>query len=266
MNNTFNYKGAIINVLDEGKGVPIVLLHGYLESLDIWKPFSDRLREKFRTIRIDLPGHGKSGIIDEVHTMELLADVVRFVLDVSFIEKCILIGHSLGGYVTLAFADNYPNRLLGYCLFHSTPYPDSEEKKENRDKEIELVRAGKKDLIFSAHVPKEFYEGNLEHLQDEVNRARNIARNTPGDGIIATLEGMKRRPDRSSTVKNSPVNLLWILGEKDNYIAFNTMKKKIDMNDKGALFVLENSGHMGFLEEPDKSFERICLFVSLCES
>ncbi len=264
MESKLDYKGATINIVDEGTGVPVVLLHGYLESSEIWKSFSDELKQNTRIIRIDLPGHGGSGNLHEIHTMELLAEVVRFILDALFIDKCILTGHSMGGYVTLAFAELYPERLLGFSLFHSSPFPDTPEKKQSRDREIELVKQNKKDLIINTNVPKVFADDNLDRLKENVEMAKKIARKTSDKGIMAALEGMKLRPDRSEIIKNSKIPFMFILGKKDNHIAFEGMKLRIKLNQMGELKVLENSGHIGFIEEPGKSADMIKSFIQKC--
>src|SRR4030042_2445540 len=264
MENRLDFKGITIKVVDEGTGIPVVLLHGYLESSETWQSFSDNLKKSFRIIRIDLPGHGKSGMLHEIHTMEMMAETIRFVLDALFIDKCVLIGHSMGGYVTLAFAEHYPERLLGFSLFHSTPFPDTEEKKQSRNREIELVRQDKKDLIINANIPRLFASENLDLLKKDLERVKNIARKTSEEGIIAMLEGMKLRPDRSEIIKKSKIPFMLILGKKDSHIPSESVKSKIELNQRGELCVLEHSGHMGFIEEPRNSAEMIKSFVRKC--
>lgn len=264
MENKLDFKGATIKIVDEGSGIPVVLLHGYLESSEIWKSFSDELKPYFRIIRIDLPGHGESGILHKIQTMEQLAEASRFVLDALFIDRCVLIGHSMGGYVTLAFTELYNERLLGFSLFHSTPFPDTLEKKQSRDKEIELVKQNKKDLIINTNVSKVFADDNLDILQEDVERVKEIARKTSDEGIIAALEGMKLRPDRSEIIKKSNIPFMLILGKKDNHIPFENMMSRIEVNQMGELNVLENSGHIGFIEEPGKSADLIKSFVQKC--
>ncbi len=261
MTGTVIFRNKHIRYKVEGAGPEIVLLHGYLESLDIWRNFTGELKKKFRIISIDLPGHGQSGIISGVHTMEMMAEGVVTVLDELNIGKCILIGHSMGGYVTMAFADLFLNRLSGYILFHSTPFADTEEKKQNRNREIDLINLGRKDLIFNTNIPKAFANDNLERLKSEVEQAVQIAKNTADEGIKAVLEGMKLRRDRSEILAKSDVPVLLILGKKDNYISFNAIMSKIRLNDKGEIFVLENSGHMGFIEEMEKSLTAVTSFV-----
>lgn len=266
MESKLDYKGVDIKISDEGTGVPVVLIHGYLESSEIWQSFSERLKDSCRIIRIDLPGHGESELIKEVQTMELMAEVIRFVLDALFLDKCILIGHSLGGYVSLAFAEMYPERLMGFSLFHSTPFPDTEEKKQQRNREIELVIQNKKDLIFNTNIPKEFADDNLVILAEEVERVKNIAGKTSERGIVSMLEGMKLRPDRSKIIALTGLPFLLILGKKDNYIPFEVASSKIGLNKNGRLCVLENSGHLGFVEEPEKSLECVKSFVEQCRN
>lgn len=264
MTGIINFRNSSVRYKVEGEGKEIVLLHGYLESLDIWCKFSGELKKEFRVVSIDLPGHGQSGIIADVHTMEIMAEGVNAVLDELNIKKCVLIGHSMGGYVTMAFADLFPDKLWGYCLFHSTPFADTEEKKQNRNREIEMVNQGKKELIFNTNVPKAFADDNIYRLKSKVGQALEIARNTVDDGIKAVLEGMKQRPDRSDILANTNIPVLLIFGKKDNYIPFDVIMEKIKLNDKGELFILKNSGHMGFIEETEKSLNTLTSFVNKC--
>jgi pimeloyl-ACP methyl ester carboxylesterase len=264
MTGKVHFRNTSIRYKVEGTGKEIVLLHGYLESLDIWYKFSEELKNKFRVVSIDLPGHGQSGIITDVHTMEIMAEGVNVVLEELNINKCILVGHSMGGYVTMAFVDLFCDRLYGYSLFHSTPFADTEEKKQNRNREIELVNQGRKELIFSTNVPKAFANDNLDRLKSEVEWALQIAKDTTDEGIKAVLEGMKIREDRSEILCNSKIPVLLILGKKDNYIPFDTIMNKIKLNDKGEIFILKNSGHMGFIEEKEESLIALSSFVEKC--
>jgi len=264
MTGKVKFKNIFIRYKVEGMGTIVVLLHGYLESLDIWSVFSGELMKKFKVICIDLPGHGQSGIISDTHTMEILAEGVKTVLNELNINKCILIGHSMGGYVTMAFADLFPDRLYGYSLFHSTPFRDTEEKKQNRNREIKLVNQGKKEMIFNTNVPKAFANDNLKKLKRKVEQALQIAKNTTDEGVKVILEGMKLRRDRSEILSNSKIPVLIILGRKDNYIPFDLIKERIKLNDKGEIYTLENSGHMGFIEEVEESLRALTSFVKRC--
>ena len=256
------WKNKKIRYETKGKGLPVVLLHGYLESLEIWNDFADGLAERFRVISIDLPGHGKSDTLGEIHTMELLAGAVEQVLAHEKIEKAFLTGHSLGGYVTLAFVEKYAERLSGFCLFHSHPLADSEETKENRKREISLVKEGKKHLICQTNIPKAFAEDNQGKYKDDIERAIGIARETPDEGIIAMLRGMMQRADRTGILEKPVVPGLWILGEKDQYIPYEKMRSVVYPGDLIQVSPLKNSGHMGFIEEKENSLQIMTRFLN----
>ena len=259
---TIDFNNTTIRFKDEGKGTVIVLLHGYLESLEIWSEFSADLAENCRVVSIDLPGHGKSGVFGKVHTMELLAQTVKSVMDFLNIDKYFMVGHSLGGYVTLAFLELFPECLSGLSLFHSHSLADSDEAIKNRNREKKLVENGKKDLIYTVNIPKSFATDNLERFSEQVDNAKEIAMDISGEGIIAVLNGMINRPDRSNILARTTLPFIWILGKKDKYIPYETIVKKIELPKQGKLIILENSGHMGFMEEKKKSLEAILkLFI-----
>ena len=129
MQKRIKYKGIEVVYYDRGEGACIVLLHGYLETAEIWIEFAEQFPERFRILMLDLPGHGKSGIWGKIHTMDDLAGSVYAILKAEDIEKVFLVGHSMGGYVAMAFAELFPEKLTGYALFHSTCFADTEEKK-----------------------------------------------------------------------------------------------------------------------------------------
>jgi pimeloyl-ACP methyl ester carboxylesterase len=227
----------------------------------IWGSFKDELTRNYRVISIDLPGHGKSGTISEIHTMEIMANAVEIILNRLDIWRTVVIGHSMGGYATLAFAEIFPEKTIGYCLFHSHALADSEEKKANRDREIELVKSGKKTQIVNTNIPKAFAIDNLHQFSDEIEKARKIAVSTPDNGIICVLKGMKIRPDRKRVLRESTIPVLVVAGKKDNYIPFEVYEQHFNLAPKTDILILKNSGHMGFIEEKEKSLDGILNFL-----
>ena len=161
---------------------------------------------------MDLPGCGLSDVYGEVHSMEFMATAIKELIDYLGIKKVFLTGHSLGGYVTLAFLELFPDHLSGYCLFHSQPFPDTPEALEKRKREIEIVKIGKKNLMYPDNVTKMFATSNLEKFSDALQRSKDIASRIPGEGIIAVLNGMMIRPSRVSFMEEGKVPCLWILG------------------------------------------------------
>ncbi len=253
--------GRKIWYTDSGKGFPVVLVHGYLESSEIWNGFGERLPSEFRVIAVDLPGHGRSEVYSETHSMEMMADIIRELLDKLKIDKTVLLGHSLGGYVTLAFLDMYPQYLSGYCLFHSHPLADTPEILEKRRNDISTVMAGKKDLMYPDSIERMYASKNLEKLKDAVKRSKKIASVIPGNGIIALLNGMMKRPARTTIMEEGRVPCLWILGTMDNYIPYGVVQTKVKLPENARLVVLKNSGHLGFIEEEEISAQIVAEFV-----
>lgn len=258
----FLFRGVRIYYSDYGKGSAIVLLHGYLESSEIFNDFEKKLASGFRIISIDLPGHGLSDITEETHSMESLATAINQLIKSLGIKKVFMIGHSLGGYVALAFLELYPDCLSGYSLFHSHPFADSAEALDKRTREIEIVNMGKKNLMYHDNVIKMFAESNLEKFSEALQRSKEIASRINGAGIIAVLKGMMIRPSRLSVMEEGRVPCLWILGKMDNYIPCEIIQSKVKLPSNAKVVILENSGHMGFIEEEDRSVKIVKEFVS----
>lgn len=261
MNKRISFKGIDVNYRDQGHGRCMVLLHGYLENGRVWDGFIQRFPEGFRIIVPDLPGHGSSGTWGRVHSMDDLASAVKAILDHENIRKVFLAGHSMGGYVTMAFAELFPAYLSAYSLVHSTPFADTDEKRENRDREISLVLCGKKRQIVLVNVPKAFATDNLEPMSKQVSLLKAMAMASPDDGVIALLNGMKERPDRVAVLQDPGIPVLLIGGMKDNYIAAEVFEKLVALAPHASVLRLENSGHQGFMEEPERVFEAMLAFL-----
>ena len=146
------YKNTAISYSDTGKGTAVVLLHGFLENKKMWDDYIPVLSQKNRVITIDLLGHGDSECLGYIHSMEENAQVVRSVLTHLRIRKAVFIGHSMGGYVALAFADLYPNSIKGLVLLNSTAKADSAERKKNRDRAIVAVKQNY-GILFGCRLP-----------------------------------------------------------------------------------------------------------------
>jgi pimeloyl-ACP methyl ester carboxylesterase len=259
----FLYRGRRIHYTDSGDGAVIVLLHGYLESSEVWNGFSGKLALSFRVISVDLPGCGLSDVFGEVHSMEFMAMAIKELFDHLGIIKVFLTGHSLGGYVALAFLELFPDLLSGYCLFHSQPFADTPAAIEKRKREIEIVKMGKKNLMYPDNVIKMFASSNLEKFSDALQRSKNIASRIPGEGIIAVLNGMMIRPSRLTFMEEGKVPCLWILGSMDNYIQYDLIQKQVNLPDNAKIVILANSGHMGFVEEEELSVKIVLDFVNI---
>lgn len=240
----------------------VVLLHGYLESMLVWEDFVPLLYKRVRVVTLDLPGHGISEVKGEVHTMDYLADTVKAMLDNLGIGRCTLVGHSMGGYVALAFCEKYPERLEGVVLLSSTPNADSDEKKTNREREIALVKAGKKDLLARVAPEAGFAVDNRRAMRDYIDDLTETVHITEDAGIVALLNGMIQRRDMNDMLRESTVPQLFILGCKDEYITEPVAAKMIADHPQAKVVRLERSGHMGFLEQPEECAAALLGFVA----
>jgi len=241
---------------DEGKGRAIVLLHGFTESAKIWKGFSEKLSEKYRVVCIDLPGHGRSDTIDGCHEMDLQADVIYMALKKLKIRKCLMIGHSMGGYVTLAFAARYQDMLKGIGIFHSHCFADSPEEQENRNRTIKVVNEDKLGFI-SQFIPQLFPLEVQDKFTGEIKKLVKQASRMTKEGVIAALEGMKVRPDRVELLMTTDLPVLFILGMKDPKAPISKLWEMITMPSHSEALILRNCGHMGYIEAPEETLKTI---------
>lgn len=258
---SIEFENGTITYEVTGKGTPVVFLHGYLESRKIWDGMVKDFSKNHRFISIDLPGHGRSGTFDNYHSMEFMAETVHAVIKNLGLKKVWLMGHSMGGYVALAFLELFPDSLYGLGLIHSHPFVDSDATQEKRAHEIELVEKGKKDLIIANSIPNTYAGINRDRLKEEISITKEIAKGNSEDGIVANLKGMLKRPDRSDLLKSTSLPVLIVAGEKDSIIPFDSVSKKIPLPPGGELVKLEKSGHMGFVEEKEKTLEVLSNFI-----
>ena len=230
----------------------------------VWEEFVPLLYKDVRVVTLDIPGHGISVVNGEIHTMDYLADTIAAALDKIGVEHATVVGHSMGGYVALAFAERHPERLDGLVLLHSTPYADSDEKKKNRQREISLIKSGKKELL--AHTAPEagFAADNRNRFRTEIEDLQQTIYLTEDAGIIALLNGMIERKAQSEMLHALGKPILFVLGRKDGYIVPEVAEKMVAEHPEAEVVWLENSGHMGFIEEAKACASALLDFVAKC--
>ena len=215
------FKNTELYYKSKGTGNPIVFLHGFLESSKIWNPFVPELSLKRQVITVDLPGHGRSGVVGAVHPMEVMAEAVHHVLKHLEVEQAAIVGHSMGGYVALAFCEKFPEMVKSITLMNSTPAEDTEERKNNRERAIELVKKSKKTYI-SLAISNLLPRDNDLKFARELTALKEEAQTFSEKGIIAALKGMKIRTDKKSVLQNFPGEKYMILGLKDTVLEFES--------------------------------------------
>lgn len=243
-----------------GKGHALVLLHGLAEDASSWNLQTEFLSSSYLVIVPDLPGSGRSPLPDEV-SMESLAGAVKAVLEAEEVEQAVLIGHSMGGYVTLAFAGLYPQLVKALGLFHSTAYPDGEEKKATRKKNNEFIGSHGSHAFLQQATPALFSEESKKEHPEKVTALIERYKDFDPRSLIAYNEAMLQRPDRSRLLEDSSCPVLFIIGKQDGTIPFEQSLQQSHLPDTAYIHVLEHSGHLGMLEETDKSNEALKKFL-----
>ncbi len=258
---TLQHKGINLFYTDTGKGSAIVLLHGFLENLTMWDTIVPHLSKRNRVICLDLLGHGQTECLGYVHTMEAMAEAINTVLQYLKIRRSVFIGHSMGGYVALAFAETFPDSVKGLCLLNSTARADSVEKRQHRDRAIKVVKQNHKSFIRMA-ITDLFRPKNRVIFSNEVRRVKKEALKTPLQGIVAALEGMKIRNDREVLLHFSPYKKMMILGKKDPILAYPDILEQL-LNTDVRLVELPD-GHMSYIENFEETLKAIKSFVKSC--
>lgn len=258
-----NYKNIKIHYTSQGKGSVVVLLHGFLENTTMWNEIIPHLAKKNRLVCIDLFGHGKTDNLGYIHTMEEQSKMVKYVLNTLKLRKYVFIGHSMGGYIALAFAELYPKNSKGLCLMNSTALADTDEKKVNRDRAIAAVKYNS-DIFVKMAIPNLFSEENQSNFVVEIKQITKEALQISQQGIIASLEGMKIRKDRTEIYKNAVFPIQMIIGKKDPALDYDSLISQIK-NTK--IQVVEfPDGHMSHFENKDDLILALKKFVYLCFS
>lgn len=259
------YEGQEMAYHTEGKGTPVVLLHGFCEDHKIWEEFQNDLREEpCQVIVIDLPGFGASDVVEGI-TIEGMARRVHALLQELGVGPAVLIGHSMGGYVGLAFARLFPEALLGLGLFHSHPYADEEEKKATRQKSVEFIQRQGHILFVKQLIPglfaDNFARSNSFLLEKLIYRAAKF----PSEGIIAAQQAMINRQDETETLRQIQVPVLFIVGKMDSAIPAEKSIAQTHLPAVVSIHILEKAGHMGQFEARKATQRYVRQFVAFCE-
>lgn len=249
---------------DTGSGFPIVLLHGFPEDGKVWERQTDLLQQDYRLIVPDLPGSGGSPLPAGTLTIDSMADFVYAILLQEGIKVCIVAGHSMGGYITLAFAQKYPELLKGFGLFNSSGLPDTDEKKQSRLKSIEIMKKYGAAAFVRQMVPglfgKKFREENEPVVEALIMRSASLN----VDALMAYYRAMIQRPDRRSVLQQTKVPVLFVIGKADTTIPLAAILQQVWLPGVSAIHILEDAGHMAMLEAATDTGRQLHDFIDLC--
>ncbi|MET0462087.1 MAG: alpha/beta hydrolase [Chitinophagaceae bacterium] len=246
----FNGKKLFYRIIGTGK--PVILIHGFGETGEVWNQQADFLSGSYRILIPDLPGSGRSEAVEDM-SMENLAESVHAIIHEEEIDACPVIGHSMGGYVALALAEKYYNHISALGLFHSSAYADSAEKKETRRKGIGFIRQHGAFEFFQSTSPNLFSKHTKEHSPELVKTFIDSLQSFEPGPLIAYYEGMMARPDRTSVLRNLQVPMLFVIGEFDAAVSPDDSLQQSYIPSVSYVHLLKHSAHMGMLEEKDIS-------------
>lgn len=260
MEKTIHFQGSEIHYTKAGKGNPVVLLHGFAEDSRIWNDLAKDLKEKYLLIIPDIPGSGRSAMLKgDAVSMNDYAASIKTIIEAEKLTSVIMIGHSMGGYITLAFAEKYPGMLRSVGLFHSSAYADDKEKAEIRKKAIAFIRENGASAFLKTSIPGLFKdaEKNREQVDDLLKKGESFS----NEALIQYYEAMIARPDRTHILKQLSVPFLFIMGEHDKAVPFQHSLEQSQLPGHSYVYILRKSAHMGMLEEKDRCSEILANFL-----
>lgn len=246
----------------------LVLLHGYLETMYIFNELIDALKDTYRIITLDLPGHGLTDSAPAnakgvtVNTLEFDVPVICDVMDKCGVEKAVLAGHSMGGYIALECLKDRPERFTKAVILNSHPYPDLPEKALDREREIKVISAEKLELLAGSSIPKMYFEDNLKRCDQKVRETIELCQMHDPQGIIASIRGMSSRPNLESVMKQVPVPILLIYGDHDNFLPLERVRILQSEFPQVQFCLIPGTGHNSFIEDTVKVSEAIKQFVA----
>jgi pimeloyl-ACP methyl ester carboxylesterase len=251
--------GKKIYYLSFGEGPTVILVHGFGEDGSVWNHQLEALKD-FQVIIPDLPGSGKSEMIDDMSIEGMAESIFQLAIQIS-LKNFVMIGHSMGGYITLAFAEKYPEMLTAFCLFHSTAFADSEEKKEVRKKGIHFINKNGAFEFLKTTTPNLYSPVTKEKKPKMIEQQISSQYNFSNATLVSYYDSMMKRPDRTSVLKTFKMPVLFILGKYDNAVPLADGLQQCIMPHLSYIHILEHSGHMGMQEEPKGSNEIVINFI-----
>ncbi len=246
-----------------GKGYPVILLHGFACSYVIWEPIAQQLAQKYRILIPDLPGFGKSDPFPFESSIDMVANSIYDWMKKQNISECIIIGHSLGGYVALEVAKRFPNIISGIGLVNSTALEDTAEKKDGREKSIAFIQKYGVEKFIDSFVPMLFYEKHREKHLEAIEKVVQIGRGIPEKILTDYMLAMRDRDDNSEFLTEFEKPMLLAFGEEDSSITPARSKEQIKFMKQPYLKSLPETGHMSLIEQEEEILNTISKFIEV---
>jgi pimeloyl-ACP methyl ester carboxylesterase len=246
------FRGRRLEYETRGEGLVVMLVHGFTEDRRIWDPLLAGLEEKYKWILPDLPGSGQSDFNDSLITLKDFADAIHAITEQENIRELVLIAHSMGGYISLAFAEKYPDRLLALGLFHSSSYADSAEKKEARDKNISFIQKNGAEPFVVQSLPGLYSGGFAAENPQEIEKQVFRYANFKAESLVLYLAAMKQRPATTGVLRSFTRPILFIMGEEDKAVPLKDALEQCHLPRISYIHILTHTAHMGMIESTNQ--------------
>lgn len=246
-----NIQNAVsLHYQEYGQGMPVLMLHGFPFDHRIWRTQVEALKSTYRLITPDLRGHGQSSAPEGVYDMDLMVADLVVLLDNLGIDRAVWVGHSMGGYITMAALRAVPERIMGIGLVATHPHPDTPDRRVQRIESAELALTnGSTDVAFSMMAA--IFSPNVEGKSPMAQEIYDIMVNTPPAGIAGALRGMANRPDSVATLQNTEVPAVVIAGTEDQIVKLDVAEQMAALMPHAVLVKIEGAGHLPMIEQPE---------------
>jgi 3-oxoadipate enol-lactonase len=241
---------SILYTVERGGGLPVVLLHGFPFDHTIWQAQIEVLSSEARMITPDLRGHGQSPVLQAGYGIDQMAHDVVMLLDDLGVDQAVWVGHSMGGYLTMAALRRSPDRVKAAAFVATHPYADSPEKQQDRKNSATKALEQGSEAVVSGMVKVLFAPGtDLE--SDSVQRVRSIMLSTPRAGVAGALEAMAGRPESVETLRDARIPMMMVAGVQDQIVKPDVLATLVRQVPHLRLVMIEGAGHMPMIEQPD---------------
>lgn len=264
MQKKFDHNNVSIFYRIEGDGLPVVLLHGLPLDNTIWNEQVDFLKSYCKLIVPDIPGSGRSTFLKnepQATTIEYYASCMQALLQHENVQECIMLGHSMGGYITLAFAEKYSQALKGFGLVHSTAFADSVERKQVRIRGIEMIEEYGSYAFLKNTTPNLFGKKFKQEHSEKINALIENGNNFSKQALQNYYRAMMNRPDRTNVLKNAKVPVLFVMGTEDNAAPLKDVLQQVHLLEIAYIHILENTGHVGMWESSKEMNTALLEFI-----
>jgi pimeloyl-ACP methyl ester carboxylesterase len=268
MKKTVEHNNASLIYQVYGEGLPVILIHGFAETNSIWNNQTNYLSNYCKLIVPDLPGSGESLLNNSSEnklSIEALAESVFSIIQNENIEQCIMLGHSMGGYITLAFAEKYPEKLKAFGFVQSTAFADNDEKKQNRIRGINAMESYGSYAFLKTSTPGLFADNFKTAHKQVVNKLIEDGKHFNKTSLQQYYYAMMQRPGRTFVLKNNKLPVLFVIGTEDTAAPLKDVLKQVHLPEIAYIYILKNTGHMSMLEKPDKLNRILRNFVNEIE-